>query len=222
MIKGVILDMDGTLIDTEHLSILAWDYAGEKMGVGKAGFMVPRVIGYSTENANEIIRRQFGNDFNIKKFRKIKCDYAVRWMRKNPPDLKPGAIELLDYLDANSIPYAIATSTQIKYARQRLKKAGLFKRFGKRVIGGDMVSNGKPDPEIFDKARSLIGISRDECIVVEDSPAGAKGAHDGGYRVVLVPDLSRPDEKTLESMWHVLDSLEQFPAIIDKENNNEQ
>lgn len=219
MIKGVIMDMDGTMLDTENLSILAWDYAGEKMGVGKAGFMVPRVVGYSTENANRIIRDQFGENFNIKKFRKIKCDYAVRWMKKNAPPLKPGITELLDFLNERNIPYSIATSTGTKLAKQRLKKAGLLKRCP-LIIGGDMVKKGKPDPEIFEKARQLIGTDRNDCIVIEDSPAGAMGAHNGGFRVVLVPDLVTPDETVRAAAWKLLDSLCELPAVIDEENRS--
>ncbi|MBE6765464.1 MAG: HAD family phosphatase [Ruminococcaceae bacterium] len=218
MIKGVIFDMDGTLLDTESLSILAWDYAGEKMGVGKAGFMVPKVVGYSTENANEIIRTQFGKDFNIKKFRKIKCDYAVRWMKKNAPPLKPGVTESLDELDRRGIPYSIATSTGTKLAKQRLKKAGLLKRCP-LLIGGDKVKKGKPDPEIFEKARQLIGVDREECIVIEDSPAGAMGAHNGGFRVIMIPDLVRPDETVSSVLWKELGSLLELPAVIAEEND---
>lgn len=217
MIGGVILDMDGTLLDTEKLSIKAWNYAGKKMGVGEAGFMVPRVIGLSEEKSNIILREQFGEDFDVKKFRKIKRDYATRQIRLHRPELKPGAAEALEYMRKNGIPYAIATSTALPLAKQRLRRARLLKHCP-FIVGGDMVTKGKPDPEIFERARDMLGVETEKCIVVEDSPAGALGAHRGGFRAVMVPDLVQPDDETRAFLWKLLPSLEALPDVIGGEN----
>lgn len=54
--RAVVFDMDGLMFDTERLAMAAWDYAGEKLGVGKAGYMVMKTLGVTAERADEIWR----------------------------------------------------------------------------------------------------------------------------------------------------------------------
>ena len=62
--KTVIFDMDGLMFDTESVFVKAWDYAGEKMGIGKAGYMTMKTLGASIAMSKDIWITEFGEDYN--------------------------------------------------------------------------------------------------------------------------------------------------------------
>ena len=68
--RAVVFDMDGLMFDTERLAMAAWDYAGEKLGVGKAGYMVMKTLGVTAERADEIWREEFGADIDTEAMRR--------------------------------------------------------------------------------------------------------------------------------------------------------
>ena len=78
-----------------------------------------------------------------------------------------------------------------------------------------MVTKGKPNPDIFMKAAELLGISPEECIVVEDSPAGIRAACAAGMKAVLVPDQAAITEEIIAMSDAVLKSLHEMPAYME-------
>ena len=79
-----------------------------------------------------------------------------------------------------------------------------------------MVTKGKPNPDIFLKAAELLHLAPEECLVVEDSPAGIRAAHAAGMKAVLVPDQAAITQEIIEMSDVVLESLLDMPAYVEK------
>ena len=116
--------------------------------------------------------------------------------------VKPGAVELLEHLSEQGVGMAVATSTRTTTAREHLGKAGLVGFFD-YIIGGDMVGNGKPDPEIYHKAAAELGQKASDCIVFEDSDPGVLAGVRSGAKVVQVPDIKLPSTDTVK-LGHII------------------
>ncbi|MET9859281.1 HAD family hydrolase [Streptomyces smyrnaeus] len=92
------------------------------------------------------------------------------------PHTMPGVVELLDALDARSLPYCVASSGSHPRIRHSLTATGLWERFAGRVFSADDVRRGKPAPDLFLHAAAACGVPPAECLVIEDSPAGVRAA----------------------------------------------
>ena len=128
-------------------------------------------------------------------------------------ELKPGAIEILTYLKEKGIHRAISTANDIERAEKYLKKIGLYGYFDK-IICAPMVEYGKPAPDVYEFACSELKLIPDECMAVEDSPNGVKSAYSAGCKVVMVPDLTSPDEELKKMLFACVDRIDEIKSII--------
>lgn len=87
-----------------------------------------------------------------------------------------------------------------------MKEQGLLDYFDGAVYG-DMVTAGKPNPEIYQKACSEIGVAPKHALALEDAPSGIRSASAAGMRSIIIPDLVEPDEEILGMVWHRFDTL---------------
>ena len=99
--KAVVFDMDGLMFDTERVAILAWDYAGEKMGLGKAGYMVYKTLGVNVEASNQIWIEEFGDRYSVEELWKYTREFNRDFYANNKVPVKKGLYVLLDYLKDN-------------------------------------------------------------------------------------------------------------------------
>lgn len=191
--KAVIFDMDGLMFDTERVFIGAWDYAGEKMGLGKAGYMLMRTLGMNTADGNQQWRNEFGDDVDIDALWAYTKEYVDDYYSHNAVAVKPGLYELLDYLKGRGYKLAVASSTRLEKVERNLRSTNVRQYFS-AVVTGDMVEHSKPEPEIYLKAAAALGVQPEECYALEDSRNGLLSAHRAGCKVIHVPDLWQPDE----------------------------
>ena len=198
--KACIFDMDGLMFDTERVFIGAWDHAGEKLGVGKAGYMVMKTLGRNTEGCNQAWREEFGPDVDIDAMWAYAKEYLDGYYAKYALTVKSGLYDLLEYLHRRGYKLAVASSTKSASVERRLKEANVRQYFG-AVIGGDMVEKSKPEPDIYLRAAAALGVPPEECYALEDSRNGLLAAHRAGCRTIHVPDLWQPDD-TVKSFIH--------------------
>lgn len=191
--KAFIFDMDGLMFDTERVFIGAWDYAGEKMGLGKAGYMVLRTLGMNTDACNQAWRDEFGSDVDIPAMWNYSREYLEDYYSKYTVSAKKGLHELLTYLKSQGYPLAVASSTKRMKVENNLQSAGVRHYFDV-VIAGDMVEKSKPEPDIYLRAAAELGVKPEDCTALEDSRNGLLSANAAGMRVIMVPDLWQPDE----------------------------
>ena len=121
-------------------------------------------------------------------------EFVDNYYTQNKISPKPGLYELLSYLKDKGYRLAVASSTMREKVEKHLLEADVRQYFDV-VIGGDMVERSKPEPDIYLRAASELGVSPDECYALEDSRNGLHSAHNAGCHVIHVPDLWQPDDE---------------------------
>lgn len=211
--KAVIFDMDGVLFDTESVCMKAWDYAGELMGVGKAGYMVLKTLGMNADKAIEIIRDEFGDDFDAVKFKQTGREYSYHYFNTYGVPEKPGLYEILDYLKNKGYKIALASSTNSQSVHHHLKEKDIEKYFA-AVICGDMVEKSKPEPDIYLKACKELNENPADCVAIEDSKNGLLSAHRAGMQVIMVPDLWQGEAETDSFLMAKCEKLTEIMTVL--------
>ena len=115
--------------------------------------------------------------------------------------------ELIKFLKEKNIKIAIASSSSFEKIHTRFKQANLDINEFDYVIGGDMVTSPKPDPQIYLKSCEVLNVKPENAIALEDSDSGIKSAVSAGMKAILIPDIKSPSEETLEIAYKKFDNL---------------
>lgn len=206
-IKGAIFDMDGLMLDTEKLLVRFWKEAAKEFGYNMTDENVFEIRSLSRKYSIPLLKGIFGEEFPFNKVRSRRITLMNDYIDKYGFEVKKGLFELLDYLKNNNYLIAVATATDRERAESYLKKIDAYKYFD-AVICGDMVNNGKPEPDIYLTASGKLGLPAVECVAFEDSPNGIKSAHSAGCKVIMIPDLTQPDENIKSLLSGVYESLD--------------
>lgn len=191
--EAVIFDLDGTLIDNNAYHIEAWRAFYDKIGkpFSKAEY---------TKNINGRINRDiFNYVFNTTLKPELIDEYTTEkeamYRDLYQPHIKPinGLIELLDELEREKIPKAIATSGLVPNINFMFEHVPVKKYFA-GVIDASQVANGKPHPEIFLKAANSVKTKPQNCVAFEDSIAGIRSAKAAGMKVVALTTTHTSEE----------------------------
>ena len=213
-LKLAIFDMDGTLINTEHCM---W-YESEKKAFMDLGYpfdedFVDSFCGLNERDIAITIRSRFGEDFPMDEYMKIVYDWNRDFLMNGKIPVIDGSFEILDYLKGKGISCCIATGSPKWMAEMALKNAGLLPYFD-YIISGDETSKGKPDPEIYLTSLAHYGYEKDEAIIFEDGPIGARSAIDSGIRLIYIPNVINVPQKEKDEAFRVVDSLKEALEIV--------
>ncbi|WBW95994.1 HAD family hydrolase [Oceanirhabdus sp. W0125-5] len=219
MIKAVVFDMDGLMFDTERLTIKAWDYAGEKIGIGKMGHMVYKTLGMNIESARKVFIEEYGERVTEEDLSKHAKEFFHDYYNYHGIPMKPGLIELLTYLKENNYKIAVATSSNKEVALRHFKRANITDYFDV-IVCGDMIENSKPAPDIYLKASELLGVSPSECLALEDSPNGINSAFSAQLIPVMIPDLIEPTEELSGIVHSKLTNLHEVIELLNSIHMN--
>jgi len=215
-ISLVIFDMDGLMFDTERLTMWAWEKAGKDFGYEIPYELMIEVTGLDVRNTELCFKRCFGDSFPFGEMRKLMLEYFSANIKENGVPVKEGLCDLLDFLDANSILKAVATSTFRRLAEERLALAKIKNEFD-LIVCGDDVERGKPHPDIFLKAAEKLNCLPCECIVLEDSENGLKAALNANMRAICVPDLKMPSEEIRKILYGQFNSLTDVKNFLEEQ-----
>ena len=211
---NVIFDMDGLMFDTESVFVKAWDYAGEQMGIGKAGYMTLKTLGMNIAASKEIWISEFGERYNEQQLRKYTKEFLADYYAKNQVPVKKGLHVLLTYLKENSAEMAVASSSPKWEVEKHLRDAKIYEYFTE-IVCGDMIEQSKPNPEIYLKACALLNVAPKDTYALEDSKNGLLSAYRAGCKTVMIPDLWQPDEEILQIIIGKFDDLEQVKIAFE-------
>lgn len=206
MKAGIVFDMDGVIFDTEALILSCWMHVGERYGIANLEHVFRQCIGVNQTETRNIVRRQLGEAFDYERLRRETSLLFRKKTEKFGIPVKPGARELLAYLEDSGCLIGLASSTRREVVDKQLGQAGLLPFF-QVIVGGDMVSHSKPHPEIYEHACRELGVDPAETYAIEDSLHGVHAACSAGMKVLMVPDLLEPDEETRQLAFAVYPSL---------------
>ncbi|WP_165443674.1 HAD family phosphatase [Olsenella sp. Marseille-P4559] len=191
-VSAVLFDMDGLTLDTESIGYEAYLRAGKRYGFQVNERLHMDVGGRTEPEIIAELRRVFGDDKDIVGWRAYINEQKDAILReRGRAGKKPGLLELICFLNEMRIPYALASSTKREKIHQLLATEHLIHAFPV-IVSGDMVTHGKPDPEIFEAAATRLGVAPPETLVLEDSRAGIEAARAGGFQSGFIfDDVSR-------------------------------
>ena len=198
--KAVIFDMDGTLTDTEKYYQQAWPEALAHFGYEVSPERVLEFRSLGRPFAPQRFKEWFGEDFDYDKIRDYRRGLVRNLTEKNGIPLKKGAVEILKWLNEKNITTAIATANEYPRTKRYLDRLGIGEYFDK-IVCADMVKFGKPAPDIYLHACRELGLPPQETFAAEDSPNGVKSAYDAGCKVIMIPDLTEPDEELSKMLY---------------------
>jgi HAD superfamily hydrolase (TIGR01509 family) len=190
-IQAVIFDMDGLMLDTERIALAVLSAAARSLGYPWRDEIGLAMVGLNARDSDLVVARHLGPGYSTGPLRDAFNRGYMEAIENEPLPLKPGLLELLDWLELNTIPKAVATSTRRERAQLKLRRTGLLERFSV-IVGGDQVARGKPAPDIYLAAATGLQVAPECCLALEDSAPGVRAASSAGMPVIMVPDILPP------------------------------
>jgi len=211
-VHAVVCDMDGLLVDSEAMFRDVMFEAAAVRGLALPEPVFLRMVGLPAAASRAVTLDHFGADFDYEAWDEEVARLARVRIAAGIP-LKPGAVELLDYLEAVGLPRAVATSSGHATVERQLGPSGLAVRFQSVVAGGDY-ARGKPHPDPFLLAAERLGVAPENCVALEDSHNGVRAAHAAGMMTVMVPDLLSATEEMRKLCVAIVADLHDARAMI--------
>ncbi len=213
MIKLVIFDMDGLMVDSEALAYDIWNKVLSEFNIQFSLEEYCGYIGYSDEEIAQNFIKAFPDIEGINRVPDDVARLLFEACETKPVPTKAGLFELFDFLEQNGIKKAVASSSPTAHAENILNNCGVLQRMDFKIYG-DMVKRAKPDPELFLKTVEHFGFEKNECLVLEDSKQGIEAATLAKIPVICVKDLIVPENISdtvmmAESLFEVIDYIKQ-------------
>lgn len=221
MIKAVIFDMDGVLLDSERLYRRYWLETAKQYGIPREDMVriCERIAGGSPAHTKEVFAEAFGADFPFAEMRGRVLEALDRHVKEHGINVKPGIPELLRFLQKHKVKIGLATSTEESRAVRSLEQAGIFPYFDGCMFG-NRVKNSKPAPDIYLAACELVGVSPAEAMGVEDSINGMFACIHAGMTAVMVIDLIQPTQELRQQADRIYESARQIMEHWDEFADN--
>lgn len=213
MIKAIIFDMDGLMIDSERVTFECYQERLKDMNLTMDEEFYKTLLGKPIKGIYQRFYDVYGNDFPIENvIQDVHQLMAERFETEGVP-IKKGLVELLHYLKDNNYKTIVATSSNRDRVDKILAQAKITEFFDDSICG-DEVTKGKPNPEVFLKSCQKLGVNVDEAIVLEDSEAGIQASYDANIKVICIPDMKYPKKQYEEKTFKILKDLTEVTAYL--------
>ena len=208
MIKGIIFDLDGVIVFTDKYHFQAWKELADKENIFFNEEINNRLRGVSRMDSLNIILESASKTYSNEEKEKM-CEeknnrYKELLLSLNRDSVDSETRELLEFLKKSDIKLAVGSAS--KNTKLILKQIGLDDFFDS-VIDGNDITNSKPHPEVFTKARLSLGLKEDEVLVVEDARAGIDAAKNANIKSVGIGDASKYEQTDypIDSLKEIID-----------------
>lgn len=199
MFAAVVFDLDGTLVDSEAVSLATGLEVFGRYDPGYDTDFFHSLTGVDDQTAKTrlvaMLPAEVSYDAVYGEWRRL---IRARFLREGVP-LKPFARESLEHLKGLGLPLALATSSLQESASFKMNRADITQYFDQVVVRESILSP-KPAPDAYVEAARLLGVDPALCLAFEDSTPGAIAAHAAGMRVIQIPDVTAPPENPI---WEV-------------------
>lgn len=212
MIRGVIFDFDGLVVDTEWPVYQSWVEIYDRFDAELPLDQWTSIIGTSAHehfDPIDTLEQQIGQELDRQDLRLKRHDREMVLVSGQP--ILPGVESYLRFAQENKMKLGIASSSDRNWVEGNLGRLGLLKYFDV-IHTSDDVERTKPDPSLYRLALKSLGLAPTEAIVLEDSPNGVKAAREAGIFTVAVPNaLTASLDLSLADL--VLESLDALPLV---------
>lgn len=188
--RGVIFDMDGTLIETTQADYHAWKKVFEDHGQELSFDDYFPLIGMKSEVVVNTRLHLEGEE--AKKALLKKADYFRDIIESHGIQTVPYATRLLKKLKQHNLKLALATSSRSQKMNYVLKLTELLQYFDV-IVTGDEVTRSKPAPDVFIKAVEKLNLPVSQCVVIEDAASGVKAAKNAGLKCIAITTTHSAD-----------------------------
>ncbi len=176
MIKAILFDFDGTLVDSESLHFISWNNVLKKYDVNiTEEDYLNNFAGIPTPQNASLLMERYGLEKSTQELVDEKESQTILMGSNFDIPFMPFALEIVEIIKRFNVPMAIVTGSPRSEMEPILKKAGIFEYF-QYTITRDDVEKSKPDSEPYIKCSELMGFRKDEYLVFEDTWSGIKSA----------------------------------------------
>lgn len=208
----IIFDCDGVLIDSERILNDVYRECLQKIGLELSlEEVIHKFKGRSTEDCLTIVERMLGRSVPEQQLNDKYEEIGAKRFREEIRPI-PGIREALEEL---TLRRCVASSSSHDHIRLGLQLSGLLPYFSEGIYSASDVSRGKPAPDLFLHAASKMGVTPQECVVIEDSPAGVEGAVAAGMQVLGFVDLT-PEPELRAAGAQTFNNMLDLPQLIDR------
>ena len=215
MIKTVLFDMDGVLLDTEKVYNLCWRKAGLELGYDLNMERSLSIRSLNAVDGRKTFAEWFGSEKTYDLIRNRRKELMAEYFKTHSLEVKKGAEKTLRWLRDYGYKTSLVTATRLELAIPQLKEAGLYGLLDQYVSARE-VQHGKPHPDPYLYACEKIGERPEDCYAVEDSPNGILSAFRAGCKTIMIPDLTQPDAETEKYITVCLNKIGELPDYLIK------
>ncbi|MCI2068207.1 MAG: beta-phosphoglucomutase [Bacilli bacterium] len=199
--KGVIFDLDGVLVFTDHYHYLAWKRLADEEGIYFDETINDRLRGVSRMDSLEIILEKSRRRYSFAEKAALaerKNNYYKEYLKTmSPSSVRKETRATLVELRKRSYRLAIGSSSKnTKFILNQTDLASYFDA----VSDGTNITKSKPDPEVFLKAADFISLEPKDCVVMEDAFAGIDAGYNGGFDTIAIGEATKYDRPTYKVM----------------------
>jgi HAD superfamily hydrolase (TIGR01509 family) len=214
--RALIFDLDGTLIDTVYVHVLAWQQALAEAGIARPAWHIHRRIGMGVNLFVRIMGREVGREMAPPEVAALRRRWRELYARLAPaPRPLPGAAELLRFLRSAGVPHAIATGSQRPEIDASLEVLGVGDET--LVVEGKEAFRGKPEPDLFLACQRQLGARAEECCVVGDGVHDLLAARRAGMLGIgLLTGGQREDELTHAGAFRVYQDPAELQGALEE------